>query len=81
MSNARITIVRQWPDGDALKVTVSIDANYPDAVAEARATAKRAFAEACDVVLDDDTEPDALPDLPAEVVLPERLDRTRDEDE
>ena len=80
MTNARITIVRQWPDGDAVKVTVSIDANYPDAVAEARVNARRAFADACDVVLTDDDEPDALPDLPAEVVLPERMDRTRDEE-
>lgn len=77
---ARVTIVRQWSDGDAIKVTVAVDASYPDAVAEARAAARRAFADACDIVLTDDDQDDALPALPPEVVLPERLDRTRDED-
>lgn len=77
---AKVTIARDWPDGDKVSVTVDVDRSYPDALDQARGTAKRAFADACDVVLTDDGEPDALPELPAEVVLPERMDRTRDED-
>ena len=77
---AKVTVSRDWPDGDKITVSVDVDRSYPDALDQARGTAKRAFADACDVVLTSDTEPDALPALPAEVVLPERTDRTRDED-
>jgi hypothetical protein len=77
---ARVSIKRTWPTGDAVKVSIDVHNCYPDALDQARAEAKRAFADACDVVLTEDDEPDALPALPAEVVLPERTDRTHDED-
>jgi hypothetical protein len=77
---ARVSIKRTWPTGDAVKVSIDFHNCYPDALDQARAEAKRALADACDVVLTEDDEPDSLPALPAEVVLPERTDRTHDED-
>jgi hypothetical protein len=76
----RISITRTWPTGDTVKVSIDVHNCYPDALDQARNEAKRAFADALDVVLTEDEEPDALPTLPAEVVLPERTDRTHDED-
>lgn len=43
---ASVTITRQWPAGDALEVSINIDADYPDALNEARATATRCYLEA-----------------------------------
>lgn len=69
---ARVTLSRRWPDGDRIKVSINVDASYPDALDQARAEAKRAFADACDVVLTEDDEPDALPALPTEIPGVER---------
>lgn len=55
---SRVSILRQWPDGDTLKVSVAVDASYPDALAEASATAKRLYAEALDITV---TEPLSRP--------------------
>jgi hypothetical protein len=54
---SRVIITRTWPDGDQVRVTVEADNTYPDALDEARAVARRAFADALDVALaDDDSE-------------------------
>lgn len=50
---ARVTIVRQWSTGDAIKVTVAVDESYPDALDQARATAHREMTEACAYVVDE----------------------------
>jgi hypothetical protein len=76
----RISITRTWSTGDKVKVSIDVHNCYPDALDQARNEARRTFADACDVVLTEEAEPDALPALPAEVVLPERTDRTHDED-
>ena len=47
---ARVVIRRTWPDGDRISVEVEADDTYPDALDQARAVAKRGFAEACGVV-------------------------------
>lgn len=44
MSN-RITLTRQWPDGDRVTVTITADAAFADSLDEARAVARRAFAD------------------------------------
>lgn len=50
---SRVSILRQWPDGDVLKVTVNVDHSFPDALDEARATLTRLYADACEVTLTD----------------------------
>lgn len=53
---SRVTITRQFPDGDIVRVAVVVDSSYPDAVDEARATAVTAFREAIGITLTGDTE-------------------------
>lgn len=44
---AGVTIARQWGnDGDALKVTVHVAADYPDAMSEAQARALDTYRDA-----------------------------------
>lgn len=50
----RVTLTREWPDGDAVTVTVEADSAYADSLDEARAVALRAWAQALDVALTDD---------------------------
>ncbi len=50
---AKVTITRRWPDGDVLRIAVAAATSYPDALAEARATALAAYAEAMGVTLKD----------------------------
>ena len=50
---ARVTISREWPDGDALHITVVVHDSFPDVVAEARATARSLYADALDITLAD----------------------------
>jgi hypothetical protein len=69
---AKVSITRRWPDGDSVKVSIEVATSYPDALSQARTEAKRALADACDVVLTDDGEPDALPALPTEIPGVER---------
>jgi hypothetical protein len=57
MANARVTILRRWPDGDVLQISVSAATSYPDAIAEAKRTALDAYAEALGVTLADVDEP------------------------
>lgn len=45
---AKVTVRRTWPTGDAVKISINVDASYPDALDQARAEAKRAFADACE---------------------------------
>lgn len=53
---SRVTITRQFPDGDIIRVAVVVDSSYPDAVDEARATAVTAFREAINNTLTGDTD-------------------------
>lgn len=55
---AKVTIQRQWPDGDILAVSVKVDASYPDSVAEAKQQAVNAFADALEVALAEVDEDD-----------------------
>ena len=49
---ARVTVARQWgDDGDALQVSVEVDASYPDALDQAKRTAIDGYAEALGVTL------------------------------
>ena len=48
---ARVTIMRHWPDGDGLQITVKAETSYPDALAEAARTALNAYAEALGVTV------------------------------
>ncbi|MGZ4520143.1 MAG: hypothetical protein ACXVGA_04285 [Mycobacteriaceae bacterium] len=43
---ASVTIVRRWPDGDALQIVVKAATNYPDALNEAKRIALDAYYEA-----------------------------------
>ncbi len=53
---ARITITRQWPDGDVLSVSVKAESNYPDALAQAL----RTVTDACETRIVGQPEPDHL---------------------
>lgn len=48
---ATVMIQRVWPDGDALLISIKAATSYPDALAEAKATAIAAFTEAHGVML------------------------------
>ncbi len=50
---AKVQILRHWPDGDALQITVSAATNYPDAMAEAKRVALDAYREALGVTTAD----------------------------
>lgn len=43
---ADVGLVFRWANGDELTASCEVDDSYPDSVAEARATAVRAFREA-----------------------------------
>jgi hypothetical protein len=43
---AKVTMSREWPDGDIVTVKVTAHDTYPDALDEARAVARRAFIDA-----------------------------------
>lgn len=43
---AAVTITYQFDDDEALTITVEVDDSYPDAIAEARINAVRAYREA-----------------------------------
>lgn len=43
---ARVTVTRQWPDDDGLRVEVTVAESFPDAVDEAVNGALRAYREA-----------------------------------
>jgi hypothetical protein len=49
---AEVRITRRWSDEETLYVTVIADSSYPDALDQARATAVRTYAEACDVTIE-----------------------------
>jgi hypothetical protein len=51
---ARITITRQWPDGDVLSVSVKAESNYPDALAQALRTVTDAYREALGITVSDE---------------------------
>jgi hypothetical protein len=51
VSMAEVRITRRWSDEETLYVTVIADSSYPDALDQARATAIRTYAEACDVTI------------------------------
>lgn len=48
---AEVEIIRRWPDGETLAVTVQADSTYPDHLDQARATAVRTYRESLDVTL------------------------------
>jgi hypothetical protein len=48
---AKIVVRRVWPDLDRLVVSVEVDASYPDALNEARATVIAAYREALGLTL------------------------------
>lgn len=48
---AKVTVHRQWPDGDTLRITIDVDASYPDSLDEAKLTALKAYSEALGVTL------------------------------
>lgn len=48
---AQVTVLRSWPDGDELTISVEVDASYPDAVAEARVNAIKAYAAALGITV------------------------------
>lgn len=43
---ARVTITRQFPDGDVISVHVAVKESFPDSIAEAVRGALNAYAEA-----------------------------------
>lgn len=49
----KVTIIRRWPDGDALSIEIKAESNYPDAMAEAKRTALDAYREALGVTTQD----------------------------
>lgn len=53
---ARVVIYREWPDGDKIQITVEVDASYPDALAEAKATLIKSYAEVLDVTMAADAQ-------------------------
>jgi hypothetical protein len=53
---ARVVIRRTWPDGDRVTVEVEADDSYPDALDQARAVARRGFADVCGVVAELEAE-------------------------
>lgn len=55
---ARVYIQRAWPDDDKLLVSVEVDASYPDALNEARATVVAAYREALGLTLTGNDEDD-----------------------
>jgi hypothetical protein len=57
---AKVTVQRQWPDGDLLTIAIHVADSFPDTVNEARAAAIRAYAEALDVSLAADETSDEL---------------------
>lgn len=57
---AKVTVQRQWPDGDLLTIAIQVADSFPDTVNEARAAAIRAYAEALDLSLTADAEADEL---------------------
>lgn len=55
---ASVTIVRSWADDDELTISIEVDASYPDALDQARASAIRAYSDALGITVtsvDDDT--------------------------
>jgi hypothetical protein len=59
---AEAMISRAWPDGETLTVSVEVDGQFPDAVAEVEAAARRLYAEALGITLTtgvDDTADEA----------------------
>lgn len=48
---AKVLIQRVFPDGDSLTVQINAETSYPDALAEAKATAIAAFTEATGIIL------------------------------
>ena len=50
---AKVTISRQWPDGDVLQISVTAATNYPDALAEAKRVGLDAYREALGVTVAD----------------------------
>jgi hypothetical protein len=43
---ASVQIAHEWSDGETTKVTVAVATSFPDALDEARVTARQAFADA-----------------------------------
>lgn len=43
---AKCEVVRQWPDEDILRVSVTVATSFPDAVREAEASCARLYKEA-----------------------------------
>ena len=49
---AAVTITHAYADDETVSITVEVDESYPDALAEARATAVRAYHQATGVEFD-----------------------------
>lgn len=43
---AKLSILRQWPDGSVISVGIKVKASYPDCLDQARKTLLDAFREA-----------------------------------
>lgn len=57
---AKILVQRQWPTGDVLTISISVDDSFPDVVAEARHAAVTAFEAALEISMAyDDLDDDA----------------------
>ncbi|MCL2611959.1 MAG: hypothetical protein FWD95_01865 [Nocardioidaceae bacterium] len=50
---ARVTITREFPDGDVVQVSVKAATSYPDALSQARVEAEHAFDHAVAKALED----------------------------
>lgn len=48
---ARVVVQRTWPDGENLLIEIQVQNSFPDAVAEARQAAIRAYEDALEVTL------------------------------
>lgn len=46
-----VRFIRRWPDGEILEIKVKAESAYPDALAEAKATALAALREASEIVM------------------------------
>lgn len=53
---AKVVVQRTWPDGENLLVEITVRNSFPDAVAEARQAAIKAYEDALEVTLTGATE-------------------------
>lgn len=48
---AKVMVQRVWPDGEVLTISIQVDDSFPDVVAEAKANAVNAYADALEITL------------------------------